>query len=69
MTQEKYVYISNEPMKCPDCNNLEKDMIGIKDGMSKTINGKLEMHYLFPNGFILEESFLIKRNDLFKKIR
>lgn len=69
MIQERYEYINNEPMVCHQCPNLVKGMIGVKAGMSKTINGKLEMHYLFPNGFILEESFLIKRNDLFKKIR
>ena len=67
--QDEYEYISDEPMKCPNCVNLEKGMIGVKDGMQKTIEGNLEMHYLFPNGFILEESFLIARTDLFNKVK
>lgn len=69
MTQERYEYINNEPMVCHQCPNLVKGMIGVKDGMSKTIDGKLEMHYLFPNNFVLEESFLKIRDDLFKKIK
>lgn len=64
----KYKYINDIPMKCHNCEDLSKGMIGVAENFRVSSDGLKEQHFEFDNGFLLEESFLIQRSDLFKRI-
>ena len=58
-------------MSCgTSCPPLKKDMVGTFHNVSHTRAGIKEPHFIFEdNGFIIELSFILERDDLFAEIK
>lgn len=65
-----FEYINDEPTKCKDCVDLVKGMKGVlMEKKYQTDEGDLLPHYMFDNGFMFSERFVLLNGGLFQEVK